>query len=380
MSAPIRCQTRSAPRYFGPGTSLGPVLLAVLLGGEAAALTPTRTPTRTRTLTVTRTATYSATPSRTQTGTPTLSGTPTSSRTPSRTRSPTATLTATSTHTPSRTPCPEATPEPLWVEPLTSPTEQYFQIVTVHVGNANTVTIQTESGTFRAAGDFSVANPAQVRVDLRPNTTHHLEVVAHVRAVTTAGGCTYDDYLLRTTTNQFGAPLVIVQSGSPRSPTPTFTPSFTPSASPNTPTATRSRTPTRTRTATVTRTTTAAPSLSPTGTPTTSPTGTATSTSAPTPSPTPTGSASPSPEPTATETVPPLPSATPSFTPQPPCPGDCDAGGWVDASELVRAARITLALEPAGSCRALDPNEDGRGTIDELVSAVAGALARCVAP
>lgn len=343
-----------AQRPGRPRLRVGAALLAALVGGEASALTPTRTPTKTRTPTVTRTLTPTLTPTRTQTGTPTSSRTPSNTRTPSRTASPTVTATATSTRTPTLTPCPEATPEPIWVEPVTSPTDQYFQIVTVHVGNANTVTIQTESGTFRASGDFSVESPARVRVDLRPNTVHHLEVVAHVRAVSDPGGCSYPDYLLRTTVNQFGAPLLIVQSGSPRSPTPSATESPTPSASPDTPTPTRSRTATRTRTATPKPTHTEAPS----------------------PSPSPTRSGSPSPVPSVSDTVPP-PSPSPTFTPEPPCTGDCNTDGRVDAAEVVRALRITLAVDAARACPLADRDGNGRTGIDELVAVVAAVSAPC---
>lgn len=119
--------------------------------------------------------------------------------------------TPTATSTPY--PCPQATPEYLAVDPVTSPTEELTQWVTVHMGNMEVVTITTESGVFTALD-------GQVEVQLLPNTIHHLEVVARVRTLTSPVGCVYGGYTLHSTTDRDGARLIIVQGepGAPRRP------------------------------------------------------------------------------------------------------------------------------------------------------------------
>lgn len=107
---------------------------------------------------------------------------------------------------PTGTPCPMPTPEYLWVEPITSPTSERSQVVTVHMGNTEMVTITAESGVFTATG-----SPARVVVDLFPNTAHHLDVVAQVMETQTSDGCLYGGYTLRTKRDRDGAPLTIVQ-------------------------------------------------------------------------------------------------------------------------------------------------------------------------
>jgi len=111
--------------------------------------------------------------------------------------------------------CPPPTPEPLWVDPVTSPTDSLTQIITVYIGNGEEVTIETESGTFTVAGQFNHhTNPAVLEIILLPNTVHHLEVTAKVRSgLTGLGNCTYGGYILRTTYDKNGAPLIIVQGG-----------------------------------------------------------------------------------------------------------------------------------------------------------------------
>lgn len=205
--------------------------------------TPTRTPTPTRTATPSRTPTATRTPTLTPTPTRTATNTapPTVTRTPTRTPIDTFTTSPTRTVTDTPSPCPAATPEPLWVDPLVSPTTQLSAVVTVYAGNADVVGVNTESGAFSVTGDFSTAHPAQVTISLLPKTTHHLEVAAHVRTVHDAGGCTYGGYLLRTTTDRFGGPLIIDQSGMP--PAATATPSGTLSPATATPTRTPSGTP-----------------------------------------------------------------------------------------------------------------------------------------
>jgi hypothetical protein len=97
------------------------------------------------------------------------------------------------------------------VEPVTSPTDQLSQVITVHVGYATEVTISSESGTFTVTGSFGIyANPALVEIMLLPNTVHHLEVSARIEPPS-YNGCTINSYTLGTTQDQNGAPLDIVQ-------------------------------------------------------------------------------------------------------------------------------------------------------------------------
>jgi len=106
--------------------------------------------------------------------------------------------------TPTPYPCPQATPELLAVEPVTSPTGELSQVVWVHMGNMEAVTITTESGVFGAPD-------GRVEVALLPNTTHHLSVEARVKRITDWWGCHYGGYSLHTTRDRNGAPLIIVQ-------------------------------------------------------------------------------------------------------------------------------------------------------------------------
>ena len=53
-------------------------------------------------------------------------------------------------------------------------------------------------------------NPGGVTMTLWVNTTHHLNVAAHVRPIVNYG-CPYGNYTLYTNTDKFGAPLTIVQ-------------------------------------------------------------------------------------------------------------------------------------------------------------------------
>ena len=136
---------------------------------------------------------------------------------PSLSTATTATPSATETPTPAA--CPVATPEPFWVDPVTSPTDQFFQAITVHIGNGQRVEVITESGVY-VIEDFSTSGTVRVDVRLYPSTTTHLEVVAYVRVIEGPAGCTYGGYSLRTTVDKFGAPLTIVQQGVPPTPTP----------------------------------------------------------------------------------------------------------------------------------------------------------------
>lgn len=102
--------------------------------------------------------------------------------------------------------CPEATPEYFDVQPVTSPTSELKQTITAELGNAEIITVTTESGTFTAPGGY----PAAIEITLLPNTVHHLEVSGRVKEVQ-QGECTYGGYELKTTRDRNGAELVIEQ-------------------------------------------------------------------------------------------------------------------------------------------------------------------------
>lgn len=132
------------------------------------------------------------------------------------------TETLTPSPTPSLTPtrCPMATPEPLWVEPVISPTGLLTQTITVRIGNGEAVTVTAESGVFTATGSFGVYGaPALVPIDLLPDLTHHLQVQARVRTVY-QWGCKYGGYTLSTSWDRYGAPLVIEQVRATATPRP----------------------------------------------------------------------------------------------------------------------------------------------------------------
>jgi hypothetical protein len=119
------------------------------------------------------------------------------------TEKPAPTITITSTF------CPPPTPEPLWVDPVTSPTDQLSQIITVYVGYGVEVTVTTESGTYTVTGTFNAyTNPALVEIALLPNTINHIQVTTKV--MSGGNGCTYS-YTLATTRDKKGNPLEIVQ-------------------------------------------------------------------------------------------------------------------------------------------------------------------------
>lgn len=108
----------------------------------------------------------------------------------------------------SPTECPRATPEFFTVEPVTSPTDQLTQVITVDLGNGETITITSESGVFTAPFDTF---PKEITIDLLPNTTHNLTVEGRVKEVV-QGDCTYGGYTLSTTMDRNGGPLQIVTS------------------------------------------------------------------------------------------------------------------------------------------------------------------------
>jgi hypothetical protein len=97
-----------------------------------------------------------------------------------------------------------------------------------------------------------------------------------------------------------------------------------------------------------------------------------------------TATASPAETPTSTPTAsaPPAPTQTPapSSTTARPCAGDCDRNQAVTVDEIVVGVRIVLGESPLGACSALDSNNAGQVTVDELVTAVHHALSGCPAP
>lgn len=116
--------------------------------------------------------------------------------------------TPTATPTPTGTPCPMATPQPLWVEPVTSPTDELSQLVTVYIGDGERVTITTASGIFTSVAGV---NQHQIHVALLPDTTHQLTVTAKVKQRNGPGGCSTGGYTLSTTRDRNGGALVIAQ-------------------------------------------------------------------------------------------------------------------------------------------------------------------------
>ena len=103
--------------------------------------------------------------------------------------------------------CPVATPEFFYVEPVTSPTNELSQIITVDLGNGEAITITTESGTFTAPFD---SFPKEIEIDLLPDTIHNLTIEGRVREVL-QGECPYGGYVLSTTRDRYGDPLIIEQ-------------------------------------------------------------------------------------------------------------------------------------------------------------------------
>jgi hypothetical protein len=127
---------------------------------------------------------------------------------PVATEKPVPTITITPTF------CPPPTPEPLWVDPVTSPTDQLTQVIKVFIGNGEEVTIETESGTFTATGAFNHhTNPAIIEIPLLPDTVHHFKVTAKVKSGLHGffNDCVYSGYTLTTTNDKNGAPLTIAQ-------------------------------------------------------------------------------------------------------------------------------------------------------------------------
>jgi len=61
------------------------------------------------------------------------------------------------------------------------------------------------------------------------------------------------------------------------------------------------------------------------------------------------------------------------------CPGDCNGGGSVDVSELIRGVNIALGSSPLSTCPAFDTSGDGTVAVNELIAAVNAALNGCPA-
>lgn len=121
--------------------------------------------------------------------------------------------TVTPTFTPTPTICPLVTREPLWVEPVPAYTNQLTETVVVYLGRGEVVAVIAESGVYVQEGDFdSYARPALVEIALHPNVIHHLTVYGQVKGFE-RNGCVYESYVLHTTRDRYGAPLVIRQLG-----------------------------------------------------------------------------------------------------------------------------------------------------------------------
>ncbi len=120
----------------------------------------------------------------------------------------------------SPTPCVgPATPEPLWVNPVTSPTDQLTQDVSVTLGRGREITIASEGGSVSQKGEFSTNAPVILRVPLAPNLQNNLIVTGTVEY---SPGCFYT---LQARTDRNGAPLIIVQQETLGAQViPTFTP------------------------------------------------------------------------------------------------------------------------------------------------------------
>jgi hypothetical protein len=107
--------------------------------------------------------------------------------------------------------CPQATPEPFAVDPIPATASDTKLLVTVRIGNGESIVIETESGTFTAEGPFSYYQPTEVEITLLPNTVHHLKVTAKVQQFGEPGTCQYGGYTLSTTTDSSGQSLVVEQ-------------------------------------------------------------------------------------------------------------------------------------------------------------------------
>lgn len=126
---------------------------------------------------------------------------------------PLPSATSAPTHMPLPSPtagCPNpATPEPLWVDPVVSPTDALSQNIYVTLGNGREISITSEAGAVSQQGSFSVAQPVVLSVPLAPNMTNNLVVSGKVEY---APQCFYT---LQTRIDRTGKPLAIVQTNAP---------------------------------------------------------------------------------------------------------------------------------------------------------------------
>jgi hypothetical protein len=106
------------------------------------------------------------------------------------------------------------------------------------------------------------------------------------------------------------------------------------------------------------------------------PTPTSTHTSTPTLTPT----ATPTETATATETPTPSATPTPTGTPKSLCVGDCNEDGKVTVNELITGVNIALGTLPLDQCPFFDQDESLDVTVPELIQAVNNALKGCPTP
>ena len=104
-------------------------------------------------------------------------------------------------------PAPFPTPEPLWVDPVTSPTTLFTQTIRVTLGRGRIITVTSEAGTVTSTLHVSGTNymPFVATIPLLPRVTHHLHVTGLVEY---SAGCFYT---LSTQSDRNGKPLTIVQ-------------------------------------------------------------------------------------------------------------------------------------------------------------------------
>lgn len=135
---------------------------------------------------------------------------------------PTATPIATVIPSPLPSPtvgCPiPATPEPLWVNPVISPTNLLTQKISVTLGRGRTISVTSETGTVTKQGDFSTTGPVDIEITLVPNAQNNVVVSGTVEY---APNCFYT---LQTRTDRVGNPLVIVQNSVQVPTTPAISP------------------------------------------------------------------------------------------------------------------------------------------------------------
>ena len=62
------------------------------------------------------------------------------------------------------------------------------------------------------------------------------------------------------------------------------------------------------------------------------------------------------------------------------CPGDCDGDDAVSVTDILAGVNIALGTAPMETCTAVDLNDDGSVSIDELIRLVQRALDGCEVP